>query len=87
MPYAVGCRGCGGPCEGPRCESCRKLRREQEAARRKERRATGRCLVCGAAVARSKLSGGAKRIREAAAYCGEHLKYYVDRRRAAKVGT
>ena len=80
MPYANGCRDCGGTTDGTtRCASCRKARRKAAAAIRTARREQGLCLVCGAAVAKSKLSGGVKLVREASAYCPGHLAYYRQR--------
>lgn len=80
MPYADGCRGCGAPCDGNRCDSCNATRRDQERARREHRRAHGLCLTCGEPVAKTKTVGG-KRAREASVYCARHLEYYAARQR------
>jgi hypothetical protein len=86
MPYANGCRDCGRDTDGTtRCGGCREDRRQAAAATRAERRQRGACLVCGAAVARTKSTGGAnaRRVREPAAYCRAHLAYYAARARAS----
>lgn len=92
MPYATGCRDCGGaivdergePCDGTRCHTCRTARNKVAAELRAYRRENGLCLTCGAAVAKTKVLGGAaaKRVREPAAYCASHLAYYAARQRA-----
>lgn len=84
MPYAAGtCRGCGVPA-ATRCDACKAARREEEAQRRAERKAAGLCRVCAAPVAKTKLiNASAKRVREPAAYCREHLAYYAARSRSA----
>jgi hypothetical protein len=89
MPYAAGCKGCGKPCDGVRCDACKAERRAEERARRENRRAHGLCLTCGDPVAQTKLqiSGNAglqrRRLREPAAYCKRHLAYYAARSRAS----
>lgn len=46
MPYAEGCKGCGSPCDATRCEGCKAERRDQERARRVERKQKRQCWVC-----------------------------------------
>lgn len=86
MPYATGCKDCGSDTDGTtRCEGCRAARNRAAAEMRTYRRENGLCLTCGAAVARSKVTGGsaAKRVRKPAAYCSVHLAYYAARQRGA----
>lgn len=85
MPYASGCRGCGGETDGTtRCAACREARRLEAAATRAQRRQDERCLACGDPVAKTKIVGGAagKRVRAKAHYCPAHLEYYAARQRA-----
>lgn len=91
MPYASGCRDCGGaivdedgePCDGTRCHTCRKARNKAAAELRTYRRELGLCLTCGAAAAKTKgINQTGKRLREQAAYCKTHLAYYAARQRA-----
>lgn len=83
MPYAAGtCRGCGTDCDGVRCNTCKAQRRKEEAAQRTYRREHGLCLICGKAVAKTKMAAPyGKRVREPARYCRERL-HYAARRRA-----
>lgn len=78
MPYADGCKGCGKPCDGTRCDDCRLAHNEVEAKRRAAKRESGTCLFggCTKPVAKSKASGG-KRVNRSARYCKEHLAYYA----------
>jgi hypothetical protein len=89
MPYADGtCRKCGRVPRENRttCEPCGIERARIEAEQRAARRQAGVCLFggCGAAVAPTKLAGGArrKRVKKAAKYCKKHLEYYSDRQRS-----
>ena len=75
MPYATGCHDCGGDATGPRCEACRRRHNAKEAARRAERKAAGRCTVCGAKGAR--VNGGTLTV------CPTHREYYAARARAS----
>lgn len=88
MPYKDGCRDCGGPivddrgepCDGTRCDNCRKKRNRAAAEIREYRRENGLCQTCGASVSKTKLQdAGRKRVRKPAAYCAEHLAYYAAR--------
>lgn len=90
MPYATGCRDCGGTTDGStRCASCRKARNKAAAELRDYRRAEGLCLTCGVPVAKTKMvpdgwnttSSAHKRVRQPAAYCAVHLAYYAARQR------
>lgn len=51
------------------CAPCREARRLDEAVQRDERRASKRCLVCAA------------RVAKARRYCLLHLAYYAERER------
>jgi hypothetical protein len=83
MPYAEGCRDCGGETDGTtRCKACREKRRKAAAALSAYRREHGLCLTCGEPVAKSKLvDAGQKRVNRPARYCKRHLGYYAERQR------
>lgn len=73
------CKDCASPPQygRARCAACAKAHRAQEAARRAERKAEGKCVVCGARAARV---GG-----EPLTVCPAHREYYRrhDHRRRA----
>lgn len=75
--YPGRCNECAAAAEPgrSRCAACAKAHNAREAARRAERKAAGKCVVCGVRAARS--------AGEALTVCPEHRAYYAERRRKA----
>jgi hypothetical protein len=78
MPYATGCRDCGGKLkrhDGTRCEPCRRDRAAAATRLREQRAAAGLCLHCGEPVVPKRLGNGPSR------YCQRHLEMHAARQR------
>lgn len=68
--------GCTADCDaGSRCDNCRAIHNAREAQRRQERRAKGKCVVCGAKAA--------TRDGQPLTLCPTHVEYYAERQRSA----
>jgi len=73
--YPGRCKDCALPAKGgARCDECRLAHNARETARRDERKARGRCTVCGE---RAATIGG-----EALTTCPTHREYYAERARS-----